>query len=232
VAVDFGATRVLPIGCSCIGQFQLQQSTRLLPHRVDAQLFDWAIASPEASAQVMGRPEVFVEGAKDIELVHDRVRSRRVEGFWFWHIKKTFELPEAKPIVRLANHPIGLKNFFAQHRHLLDKLGAPVEDLHCLWTNIQPNLRHAVEAVGEPWSRFVLTPGRYEALLEGCARLPARRMQAWFIGRPEDVDSSLHGRPDVILLDLPRDPLEYKGAPGLFDPVFERMGICTPVAAG
>jgi hypothetical protein len=232
MAAFFGERLVLPIGCSCVAQFQLQLSPRLRSARLDAQLFDWAITTPDATASLLAQPGPVVEALDELELVHGRVRARRQRGLYFWHIKKTLGLPEATPLTRLDAHRKGMQQFISQHRHLAAKLGAPVEELHCLWSNVQPNLRHAVEAVGEPWSAFELTAARYDAIRAACAQWPARRLHNWFVCRPEDVEPSLHAAPGVVLLDLPRDPLEYQGAPGLFDPVFERMGIVDPPSAG
>ena len=232
MAAFIGNRLVLPIGCSCIAQFQLQLSPRLESARLDAQLFDWAITKPDATAGLLSRPRPVVEALEDLEVVHGRVRARSEPGLYFWHIKKTLGLPEPRPLTRLADHREGVNQFIAQHRHLVGKLGGAVDELHCLWSNVQPNLRSAIEAVGEPWADFELTVARYHAIREACGAWPASRIHTWFVCRSQDVDPALHDAPGVVLLDLPRDPLEYKGAPGLFDPVFERMGIFDPGQAG
>jgi hypothetical protein len=100
-----------------------------------------------------------------------------------------------------------------------------------VWSNIQPNLQHAVQEVGEPWSQFVLTPERYAAIKASCARLRARKVAVWFVCRGDDMDDRLAGLEDVVVLDEPRSKTEFRGRPGLFDPVFERMGICGPAAS-
>jgi hypothetical protein len=45
------------------------------------------------------------------------------------------------------------------------------------------------------------------------------------------MDDRLAGLEDVVVLDEPRSKTEFRGRPGLFDPVFERMGICGPAAS-
>ena len=228
MAALFDDQLVLPIGCSCITQFQLQGSTRLRPSALPGYVFDWAIATPDSTVAILDRQTPFVERESDLELVDDRVRSKAVPGFYFWHIKHYLELADSARISDLSRHPEGLQKFLDQHRYVMGKFGRAAGDVHCVWSNIQPNLQHAAREVGDPWSQFVLTPERYAAIKASCSRLRARTVTVWFVGRAEDVDASLAGLEDVILLDVPRSNTEFKGEPGLFDPLFERMGIGRP----
>ena len=221
----FGHQLVLPIGCSCITQFQLQGSTRLAASSMPGYLFDWAICTPESTVEVLDRQTPFVEREGDLELVGDRVRSSAIPGFYFWHIKHYLQIADSVRISDLSLHPEGLRRFLDQHRHVMGKFGHHLDEVHCVWSNIQPNLAHAVQEVGEPWSQFFLTPERYSAIKASCARLRARRVAVWFVCRSEDVDVSLVGHEDVVVLDVPRSKTEFKGSTGLFDPVFERMQI-------
>ena len=230
MAALFGRRLVLPIGCSCITQFQLQGSTRLAASQMPGYVFDWAIATADSTVAVLDRQTPFVERDIDLELVGDRVRSRVIPGFYFWHIKHYLQIADAARISDLSGHPEGLRRFLDQHRHVMSKFGDAVEEVHCVWSNIQPNLQYAVREVGEPWSQFVLTPERYAAIKASCARLRAQKVAVWFVCRGEDVDGSLAGLEDVVVLDEPRSNSEFKGTTGLFDPVFERMGICRPAA--
>jgi hypothetical protein len=228
MAALFGHRLVLPIGCSCITQFQLKGSARVAPSALPGYVFDWAIATPDSTVTILDRRAPFAEREGDLELVDDRVRSRTVPGFYFWHIKHHLQLADSVRIADLSQHPEGLRRFLEQHRHVMGKFANEVDQVDCVWSNIQPNLQHAVREVGESWSQFVLTPERYAAIKASCAQLPARKVTAWFVCRGDDVDRSLVGREDVVILDEPRSTTEFKGRPGLFDPVFERIGICGP----
>jgi hypothetical protein len=225
MAALFGHQLVLPIGCSCITQFQLEGSTRLAASSLPGYVFDWAIATPDSTVAVLDRRTPFVEGESDLELVGDRVRSKAIPGFYFWHIKHHLQLADSERISDLSRHPEGLRRFLDQHRHVMRKFGGEVDDVHCVWSNIQPNLAHALQEVGEPWSQFFLTPERYAAIKASCARLRAHKVAVWFVCRSEDLDGSLAGLEDVVVLDVPRSKTDFKGTPGLFDPVFERMRI-------
>ena len=230
MAALFGHRLVLPIGCSCITQFQLQGSTRLLASQMPGYVFDWAVATPDSTVSVLDRQTPFVQEDADVELVNDRVRSRAIPGFYFWHIKHYLQLADAVRISDLSDHSDGMRRFLDQHRHVMSKFAGEIEEVHCVWSNIQPNLQHAAQEVGEPWSNFLLTPQRYADIKASCARLRARRVSVWFICRDEDVESSLTGLEDVVVLDEPRSKTEFRGRAGLFDAVFERMGICRPAA--
>lgn len=225
MAALFGRQLVLPIGCSCITQFQLQGSTRLRATSMPGYVFDWAITTPDSTVMVLDRQTAFVERESDLELVGDRVRSRAIPGFYFWHIKHHLQIADGVRISDLSRHPEGVQRLLDQHRHVMGKFGTGIDEVHCVWSNIQPNLAHAVDEVGEPWSQFVLTPERYSRLKASCARLRARRVTTWFICRGEDIDASLTGLDDVVVLDVPRSQTDFTGAAGLFDPVFEKIGI-------
>lgn len=220
----YGDTLVLPVGCSCIAQFQLQMATRMPPGQASSQLLDWTIATPRATVHMLRRRAPVVAGADDLFLLPtSRAGVKAVPGLYFWHIRRSLGLPENEPLRDLAGHGEAVARFVEQHAHQVAKLGQHRRRVVCLWTNVQPNLRHAAEINALPWSRFRLTPARYRGIRAACAGLPADEVSTWFVGRPEDVSPALHGREDVVLLDLPRSATDFQGTPDLFEPVFARM---------
>jgi hypothetical protein len=232
MAAFFGNKLVLPIGCSCISQLQLQVSKRLMESRPSAYVFDWAGATVEATVRILHRQTPFVNSAADLELVNDRVRCKSMRGVYFWHMKKYFlQIPESKRISSLADYPEAISKFIVQHHYEMAKFKEKVGEVHCLWSNIQPNLKHASEEVGEPWSGHFLTSERYAAIKEACSRLQAGKIAVWFVCRAEDMDDRLARYDDVVVLKAARSPTDFMGKAGLFDPVFERMGICRPPRA-
>jgi hypothetical protein len=108
---------------------------------------------------------------------------------------------------------------------MMGRLNSEHDEIHCVWNNVQPNLLLHAEMAGEPRSGYFLTAQAYAAIKESCKRLRARKIAVWFVCHQDDVDGSLVGQDDVTVLDVPRSPAEFKGAPGLFDPVLEKMGI-------
>ena len=220
----YGDTLLLPVGCSCIAQFQLQMATRMPPGQASSQLLDWTIATPRATVRLLRRRLPVVASADDLFLLPtSRAGVKSVPGLYFWHIRRSLGLPETEPLRDLAHQGEAVARFVEQHRHQVAKLGQRRRRLVCLWSNVQPNLRHAAEINGLPWSHFRLTAARHRGIRAACASLPADEVSTWFVGRPEDVSPALHGRDDVLLLDLPRSATDFQGTPDLFEPLFARI---------
>ena len=223
MAAFFGNKLVLPIGCSCITDVQLQ----LTPgHRYVPYFFDWAGCTIDATIEILNRDGApFIEHAGDLELVNGRVRAKNVPGVHLWHINSFLGLPDLQRISSLADYPAGVEKFIHYHRVMMSRLGSDHDEIHCVWTNVQPNLIHHAEMAGEPRSAYFLTVERYAAIKESCKRLRARKIAVWFVCHKDDVDGSLAGKDDVTVMEVPRSRDEYQGAPGLFAPVLEKMGI-------
>ena len=230
MAAFFGNKLVLPIGCSCITDVQLQ----LTPgHRYVPYFFDWAGCTIDATIEILQRSGApFIEHESDLEVVNGRVRAKHVAGVHLWHINSFLGLPEMQKVTRLADYPAGVDKFIHYHRTMMSRLTIDHDEIHCVWTNVQPNLIHHAERAGEPRSAYFLTAERYDAIKESCKRLRAKKLAVWFVCHQDDMDGSLAGRDDVTVMDLPRSPTEYQGAPGLFDPILDKMGISRSAQAG
>ena len=223
MAAFFGNKLVLPIGCTCISELQLQMTpgARLAPY-----FFDWAGTTIDATIEILNRSGApFVERESDLEVFNGRVRAKHIRGVHFWHINWFLGIPDLQRISSLAGYAEGVEKFIHYHRMVMSRLNNDHDELHCLWNNVQPNLLLHADLAAEPRSGYFLTAERYEAIKENCKRLRARKLAVWFVCHPDDVDESLVDKDDVTVLDVPRTPTEFKGAPGLFDPALEKMGI-------
>lgn len=165
-----GRKLLLPIGCSCIVQFQLDRSTILAaiagstpPFTVakEAWLFDWQITKPDTTVDILSSAARGIGGIEDFDLHECMVRSKRFAGLYFWHICKDL----GKPGLRI-DHLDELRpeedRIIGKYDHLFKKLRTREDEIHCIWSNVQPNLQIAAEMVREPWDDFVLTKERYE----------------------------------------------------------------------
>lgn len=212
---------IVPIGCSCIGSFELALTRRFPDARHEALLFDWTIATPDATCDVLefGGPVITQPG--DFELHGHRIRAKRFPGLYFWHI-----LNEGTGVTLFDDMQPVLDNFQGlkeKYAHLTRKLFALEGPVTCIWSNIQPNLKEAVEEAGLNWADFRLTGERYHRIRQSVRRLsPDGDVACYFVCRAEDIAPDLADRPDVFVLDCPRGPLG-QGAPGIFDPVLARI---------
>jgi hypothetical protein len=211
---------VLPVGVSCINQFQMRFSRKFAFRDGSAYPFDWAITTPDTTIEILEERTAFVNGLNDLEIINGRVRSTVHPGIYFWHIN--WDLGTTGALFReLADLSPGIDVFIRKHQHMVGKLSMAMDEVHCLWSNIQPNLQSAVETL-EPWENFRLTEQRYAAIKEKCSLLQAKNISVSFVCRAEDADPVLHERPDVFILECPRSE-DFKGKPGLFDPVFDEI---------
>lgn len=218
-------TLILPVGCSCINQFQILQTSLLNDWQHTAHFFDWIIASPDDTIKLLNDLKPFLSSIDDFEIVNRKVRSKHYPGIYFWHMAEALGLNIAY-INSLEDIKKDIHFAIEKYNYMLLKMSEIKTDIHCLWTNIQPNLKHDLEWVGEDWNNFYLTQKRYYQIQEKCAKLSPNKVKTWFIVRPEDIDQSLLGKEDVILLNVPLSS-DYKGAIGMYDVVFEKILLNT-----
>lgn len=201
---------VLPIGCSCINQFQIDGHFGKGAAR--GSLFQWIIATPRATAQVFNRLRAGTlasafEDRADFRLDGNRLAHRRFDGLYHWH--------EAGRDVLDIRRPEHFHRFRSKVRHLIANTRAADVPVWLLWSNIQPNLRGAVEEVeGLDWNDFRLTRQAHAEIRWAAGEVFADPRFV-FVGRREDIDRDLWDRPDVTLMDLPRSE-KFRGPPGLF----------------
>lgn len=185
-----------------------------------AALLDWVIVTPDATISILENLKPFIHSLGDLELVDGRIRARVHPGMYFWHMNTEISSPSLT-FQSLAELAPAIGTIVQKHHYLIQKMAHLPDKVHCLWSNIQPNLQDAVTGL-ETWENFYLTPARYESIKRACALLPTKKLEISFVCRKEDVDSVLHAKEDVVLLECPRSQ-DYMGMPGLFDPVFEKI---------
>lgn len=90
------------------------------------------------------------------------------------------------------------------------------EKILFIWTNIQPNLKSAIESVGDDFDRYMLTHDRYTNIKLACHKLTPNH-KVIFVTRDCDCVTRLHLEPEVVILkQIPRSR-DYMGSDGLFD---------------
>lgn len=184
-------------------------------------LFDWNICPPDATISLLRHAKIGTLKATLSDRTQYRFygRSRQnkrithdaFEGFLFFHE----EDPE-----RILSSASKFAPFLAKTLHLVDNLlCAPEKQAMLFWSNLQPNLRETAEKYGE-WTAFFLTPQRYDQIKSLTRANFGDDAEFTFFSRPEDSCESLHDKPDVVVMDLPRGE-DYQGAIGLFGPHLE-----------
>jgi len=207
---------VIPLGCSCMGQFQLNRfiARSGTTGRSSGSLFDWTIATPDATVAVL---EAIADGSA-LRLLTDRKNyaaerghliNREFEGLYFWHER-------AGQI--LGNDPSFFADFAAKLKHQLDNLQQDPagKRRHLLWTNLQPNLQMATAHLDADWSRFVLSPERLAGLRAAVVRVFGPESNLLICLRAEDASPDLRHSPEIRFLELDRSA-DFHGPDGLFD---------------
>lgn len=207
---------IVPIGCSCINRFQLEYFFG--PERCRGSLFQWTIATPRATCQVLehaaaGTLTTAFAEPRQFELDAGHLRHRGLDGLYFWH-------EDGPAILDLADGS-RFAAFQAKLRHLLDNTFGAGKPAWLLWSNVQPNLRRETRRTRLEWADFRLTRATRAALRAAAAPV-FRDPRFVFVGRREDVDPDLWDAPDVVLLEVPRSD-KFRGARNLYAQVFNRI---------
>jgi hypothetical protein len=138
---------------------------------------------------------------------------RDIPGLYFWHEDRA-AISAVEGRRRLADKLV----------HLMENVFTTTGPSHFLWSNVQPNLKQAVEGgTTLPWSAFVLS----EDVRTGIqTRLGQRFPDAGvsFVTRREDCAEAVLQHGNVHVVDVPRGA-DYEGAPGLYAPVFAAMRL-------
>lgn len=224
----------LPIGCSCINQFQLNFCFE--NKHYDSQLFDWSITTPDATIAILRDKKTFINGLDDIEFLSANIPfSRLMPGYFIWHLEKM--LPkEQLPIASRADLSPFINNLIEKHKYQINKMfGMGPFEVRCIWSNIQPNLKRSTEPRGVNFSDFFLSVSRYKQI-KALVKERWVNSSAWFVVRAADVDEVLIGQPDVVVLNLERSSAyngvkntsDFKGEKHTFAPLWERIHKIKP----
>lgn len=215
---------VVPVGCSCINQFQIQYFLKRIgnPGAAMSSFFDWNIISPYSTSQIIraliaGEAKEIIATRRNYRLENGYLRNIAFEAVYFWHY----------PITSITEFDGDVfEDFVSKISYLLDNFmnNAFGDRRYHLWTNIQPNLKAAIALVDAKWDLFFLTESNYLEIAESLSSL-FKDSRTMFVVRESDVDKRLIGADDVVILNLERsdDLLIYKGPENLYDPIFRKL---------
>ena len=215
--------RLLTIGSSCINRFQFdffQDRTPDTAHYFVRSLFESNIISlvgTEAILQLALKQEL-LPAIQDISAYHVAwdafIFNRHLPDVCFYHETETaqnFAKPgEKERLVSKLCHQAGPL--------VQPRTGGR---MHLIWSNIQPNLPHAVENL-MAWQHFQLTEERYQTIKSLACALFGSDTRFTFISVAQDLDPGLAHEPDVQIVDLPRGDT-YEGPPRLFDTLLSEI---------
>ncbi|PTW59142.1 hypothetical protein C8N35_108179 [Breoghania corrubedonensis] len=209
-------TTIIPIGCSCINQFQIDFFFG--KERSRGSLFQWSITTPRATVEVLeqaraGTLAPLFAARERFEMEGAHLHNRCFDGFYHWH-------EDGEAI--LGHDAERFARFAEKSLHLMSNTFAATGPVWLLWSNIQPNLRQEIEDNTRlAWADFRLTRARRDAIRTAAHNVFADPRFV-FVGRKEDVDAELWGDEEVVLMDLPRSD-KFRGAKGLYAEVFARI---------
>lgn len=215
--------RVLTIGSSCINRFQFDFFKDR--HSETAQyfsksLFESNIVSLNGTETILrlALNQKLLPALQDISAYHvseeTLIFNHHLQDVCFYHeteIAQNFEtFSEKERLVAKLCH---------QARPLLQ----PQKDkpMHLIWSNIQPNLPHAVENL-MPWQHFQLTEQRYQTIKSLACELFGSNTRFTFLSVVQDLEPNLSQKPDVQIFDLPRGNT-YEGPPRLFESLLSKI---------
>lgn len=218
--ISIGTTCIIPIGCSCITQFQIEKHFGRTA--VQSSFFDWMITAPGATIALMTAQldGTLAEKMADRTAynLHSKCRymaNAHFPGLYFWHEKGGDILAE----------PAKFAAFLDKMQHLFARsfMPPPGHAVHLIWSNLQPNLKIVTARVTDNWAAFCLSSETYAQLTEVTARLyPGAVFHV--VANPDDCDPALANLPNVYLIDLERSA-KYIGPKGLYKPVFEQIPV-------
>jgi len=216
--ISLGKTRIMPIGCSCISQFQIQK--HFVPLPTQSGFFDWNIATPAASAAVM---DAYSDGSLLPKLV-DRaayftlsprkyLMNGHFPGLYFWH--------EPSEDILDQGNPHRFEAFCDKLRHMVAQSFKNTPQPHLIWSNTQPNLQIVTARVSDDWAAFGLSVAGYDRLTEAAAKLFSNP-HIYFAVNEHDCAPALLSRANVYPLGLPRCA-KYVGPKGHYGPIFRAI---------
>lgn len=217
---------VIPIGCSCINQFQAKAYADQFIPAAEARgaIFDWNIMTPQSTIELLSlcssgdiksvlcdrRNYVAEDVAEPM-----RLRNTAFDCLYFWH-------EDADSV--LNGPPDNFEAFSSKVSRLIDNFLLPgtASPVALLWSNIQPNLQQSTSRFSVTWDAFRLTRKTHERMCAAVYGLFGSGAEVIFSGRQEDVDRALWERPDVFVMELRRSS-NFRGPPGFFTPMLTEL---------
>lgn len=223
--ITFEQKHIIPIGCSCINQHQIDfyfgRRESRPPKR--SSIFDWNVTTPESTIQFFefvqtGNIRSIMSDRNNYTIEKGRLKNTAFECFYFWHENSADIMSENEEhfasFSQKVDHVIG--------NMLSPKEGEPV---HLLWSNIQPNLKAMVGILPLPWDAFRLSNEKYQRIVSSAQHIFGDKVKCTCIARLEDIDEALTDLSNVVVLDLERSGV-FRNDPNLYDSIFDK--IITP----
>ena len=218
--ITINETTLIPIGASCIVNFQLEfLAKRLeLSKELKSTLFDWNIATPLSTSKVLasilsGTFGELLADKDNFDVIDSRLRFKPFEGFYFWH-QNALKIMEGDS--QYFDH------FVSKQMHKANNMSiSNSKAIVCLWSNIQPNLMEATSRLPNTWADFKLTSERIEQIQDSVNLFFGSKAKVIFISRHEDV-VDLTPNSEIEILQLPRSR-DFRGESNLFSEIFERL---------
>lgn len=220
---------LLPIGCSCISQFQLEFFAAAHPGEFNASgsFFRWNIITPEATARLLSELQInknfsLFDSRDDVIFDAGVPCSRKIEGIYFWHIHRDVGARSRAELPAILDTDAAIAKLKLKYDHLLSKLRELPRETLFVWSNIQPNLQSTVAALNHlSWNDFILTSERMAAIRQSLRTLGFESTKCVWICRQDDC-AVTEPSAEIRLMELPRSG-EYKGQQGLFDVIYRSL---------
>ena len=220
--ITFEQKHIIPIGCSCINQHQIdfyfgRRDPRPPKH---SSIFDWNVTTPESTIQFFefvqaGSIRSIMSDRKNYTIEKGRLKNTAFECFYFWH--------ENGAEITSENEEY-FATFSKKVDHVLSNMLSPKEGevVHLLWSNIQPNLKTMISILPLTWDAFRLSNEKYQKIVSAAQRIFGDKVKCTCIARLEDIDETLTDLSNVVVLDLERSGV-FRNDPNLYDAVFDKI---------
>lgn len=231
----------IPIGCSCINQFQLDfyfgikkptfsrklaklfSKIAIFPRSKSAQkkagLFDWIVASPSSTIQIL---EAIVSNdvyslfmdKKNYSIEYGYLKNNAFECLYFWH-------EDGK---ELLENDSQFSKFQSKVAHLIDNMLNATKVEHCflLWSNIQPNLKYSLLFRPDSWESFILNEAHYDKITALTKVVFGEDSKCIFIFRAEDANLPSLEPDDIFTIELERSR-DFRGEVDLYAPILNSL---------
>ena len=215
----------IPIGCSCINQFEIRRALdgSQKQYSSKSSFFDWVISTPDSTIQLLnllfeGREMSILSNKNDYHIVNGKLAHKYFEGLIFYH----------EDALKILSDSVVFDNFLNKITHQLSTFlqeCIPGGKRIFLWSNCQPNLQHEMRNFpSEIRENFSLSHDRYLEIL-GCVDKIFGDSLCNFIVRPSDTDEILLEQYNVHPLEISATS-NYDGLDNLFPiPILSKIFI-------
>lgn len=214
MATDTKKHYIVPIGCSCITQFQLNFA--YTEKQYVSQIFDWNLFTPDSLINILeSNFESLANASENIQIhLPGIVKAGNLPGYYWWHANKIIGENKSFQSIEEFEEKIG-SAFRSKLHYQIDKFMniSDSSNLVFIWSNAQPNLKKALTVHWES-NDFNLTNNRYQkicSLIKG--KYPNSTVK--FAVREEITDKEILCQEDVYVINVPISD-EYEGDKSLF----------------